>query len=78
MKEDNSQFTIKPIYFYKSPLYSSPFITLNPPQHFLLSQQGETGSECWVGGKLRTWPGAEVELNWTQKELLHDTNHSPL
>lgn len=63
MKEDNSQFTIKPIKFYKSPFFLLPLFPSIPHNTFFyLIKEKQEASVEWVV----SW--GEVELNWTQKE----------
>lgn len=54
--------------FTSLPLFSSLYTPLSPTMLSFISKRRNKKRVMSVGGKLRTWPGTQVELSWTRKQ----------
>lgn len=54
--------------FTSLPLFSSLYTPPSPTTLSFISKRKNRKRVMSVGGKLRTWPGTEVELSWTRKQ----------
>lgn len=57
--------------FTSLPLFSSLYTPPSPTTLSFISKRRNRKRVMSVGGKLRTWPGTEVELSWTRKQSAH-------